>query len=116
MVFTSAMTENLDERLMWEGKATLRKLHELVQTRAGFELQLAPDYHFVLSRHLMPDAPPTEAEEIDLSGTGELFNRVAEIRGLEELAELAGPVSAAGGRVHIQSPAPGIRVSFPASP
>jgi len=110
------MAEKLNERLMWEGKATLEKLHKLVQARTNFELQLAPDYHFVLSRHLMPDAPPAEAEEIDLSGTGELFNTVAEIRGLQELAELAGPLSAAGAQVHIQSPAPGILVTFPTSP
>jgi hypothetical protein len=108
------MVEKRNIRLGWEGKTTLPKLHELVRTRVDFELQLPPDYHFALSRHLLPQAPLDESEQIDLTGTAELLNKVAEIRGLQELAELAGPVAAAEGRVQIQSPAPGILVSFPA--
>lgn len=105
--------EKRNVRLSWEGKTTLPKLHELVRTRVNFELQLPPDYHFALSRHLLPHATPNESEQIDLAGTAELLNKVAEIRGLHELVELAGPVGAAEGRVHIQSPAPGILVTFP---
>lgn len=107
------MMEKRNVRLSWEGKTTLPKLHELVRTRMNFELQLPPDYHFALSRHLLPHAAPDESEQIDMTGTAELLTKVAEIRGLQELAELAVPVAAAEGHVQIQSPAPGILVSFP---
>jgi hypothetical protein len=110
------MADNPSVRLMWEGKATLRTLHELVRKRLSFDLQLAPDYHFTLFRHLYPDAAAGEPEEIDLTGTAELLNKVAEIRGLQDLAQLAAPVADADGKVNIRSPAPGILVTFPASP
>jgi hypothetical protein len=107
------MSEKPKLRLLWEGKATLRTLHELVRAHVNFELQLPPDYHFSLSRHLCPHAAPAESEQIDLSGAAELLNKVAEIRGLHDLGELAAPLAAAKAQVHIQSPAPGILVTFP---
>jgi hypothetical protein len=107
------MTEKADTRLLWEGQSTLGKLRELVQARNNFELQLPQDYHFALFLHLYPDAPPGGPDLVDVSGTAELFKKVAEIRGLEQLADLVEPVTAAQAKVHIQSPAPGILVRFP---
>ena len=107
------MTEKAVTRLIWEGQSTLGKLCELVQARMNFELQLAQDYHFALFRHLYPDAPSGEPDLVDVSGTAELIGKVAEIRGLEQLADLVEPVTAAQAKVHIQSPAPGILVCFP---
>ncbi|MBI5040004.1 MAG: hypothetical protein HZB57_01975 [Gammaproteobacteria bacterium] len=107
------MNDKPEERLIWEGQTTLTALYGLVQGRVSFELQLAPDYHFALFRHLYPDANAAEPELIDVSGGADLLDKVAEIQGLNELAELAAPIAAAGGRVHIQSPGPGILVCFP---
>jgi hypothetical protein len=110
------MVEKPKVHLTWQGKTTLLKLHELVQARENFELQLPPDYHFALSQHLLPHAAPAESEQIDMTGTAELLNKVAEIRGLHDLAELARPAMAAKARVYIRSPAPGILVTFPTTP
>lgn len=107
------MNDKPEERLIWEGQTTLMALLSLVQARISLELQLAPDYHFALFRHLYPQAATAEAKQIDVSGGAELLAKVAEIQGLNELAELVAPIAAAGGRVHIQSPGPGILVYFP---
>jgi len=107
------MTEKAATRLIWEGRSTLGKLRELVQARMNFELQLPQDYHFTLFRHLYPDAPPGEPDFVDVRGTAELLKKVAEIRGLEQLADLVELVTAAQAKLHIQSPAPGILVCFP---
>lgn len=100
-------------RLMWEGGSTLTTLRKLLRERTDFELELPPDYHFALFRHLYPHAAAGEPELIDVSGGVELLEKVAEIQGLNEVAELAAPIAAAGGRVHILSPGPGILVRFP---
>ena len=109
------MTDKPEVRLLWEGKTTLKAAYELVQARTNFELQLPPDYHFTLFRHLYPDAAGGGPERIDISGTADLLNRVAEIQGLQELAKLAAPIAAANAHVHILSPGPGILVCFPES-
>lgn len=100
-------------RLMWEGDSTLATLRKFLRERTDFELELPPDYHFALFRHLYPHAAAGDSEVIDVSGGAELLDKVAEIQGLNELTELAAPVAAAGGRVHIRSPGPGILVRFP---
>ncbi len=107
------MNDKPEEHLIWEGRTTLTALCNLVQARISVELQLPADYHFALFRHLYPNASAGEPEQIDVSGGAELLEKVAEIRGLNELAELAAPIAAAGGQVHIQSPGPGILVCFP---
>ena len=107
------MTEKPEVRLIWEGPSSLANVLELVAARVNFELQLPPDYHFTLFRHLYPQAAPDAPEQIDLNGTAELFNRVAAIPGLQELAVLAAPITARQARVRIQSPGPGILVCFP---
>lgn len=110
------MNDKPEERLIWEGQTTLTALRGLVEARINFELQLAPDYHYALFRHLYPDATAGEPEWIDMHGGAELLERIAEIHGLNELAELAAPIAAAGGSIHIQSPSPGISVSFTTEP
>lgn len=106
------MPDKPEASLAWEGQSTLPALRKLAEARVDFELQLPPDYHFALFRHLFPDAPEDEPEQIDVTGTAELLDKVAEIQGLQELAELADLAGAAQARVRIQSPGPGIRVSF----
>lgn len=108
------MSEKPEVRLIWEGLTTLHALQRLVQARMNFELQLPPDYHFALFRHLFPHAAPGETETIDVSGTADLLDKVAEIQGLHELAELTAPVAASRARVRILSPGPGVLVSFAA--
>lgn len=107
------MSDKPEVRLMWEGRSTLTALRALVQAQTDFELELPPDYHFALFRHIYPHAAAGEPEQIDVSGGAELLDKVVEIQGLNELAELAATVAAAGGRVHIRSPGPGILVRFP---
>ena len=99
-------------RLMWEGRTTLDALLGLAEARVDFEVQLPPDYHFTLYRHLFPHAAPSEAETIDLSGAADLLDKIAEIPGLQELAELTTPLAANQARVRILSPGPGILVHF----
>jgi hypothetical protein len=106
------MSEKPEVRLIWEGPTTLHALQALVQARVNFELQLPPDYHFALFRHLFPHAAPGETETIDVSGTADLLDKVAEIQGLQELAELKAPVAASQAQLRILSPGPGILVYF----
>lgn len=107
------MSERLETRLMWEGLGTLAELHTLVRRGEGFELQLPPDFHFALFRHLYPHAAAADPEQIDVSGGAELVDKVAEIQGLRELAELSAPLAARRARIHILSPGPCLLVRFP---
>lgn len=107
------MFEKPETRLLWDGKSTLLALRELVQARLNFELQLPPDYHFALFRHLYPHAATDAPGRIDISGGAELIGRIADIRGLNELAELASLVAASHAQVRVLSPGPGIQIHFP---
>lgn len=106
------MSEKTEVRLLWEGRTTLHALRGLMQARVNFELQLPPDYHFALFRHLFPHAAPGETETIDVSGAADLLDKVAEIQGLHELAELRAALAASQAQVRILSPGPGILVYF----
>lgn len=107
------MSHKPRRRLLWKGQSTLRELRELVWTQVDFELELPPDYHFALFRHLYPHAA-NGPEPIDVSGGAELIDKVAEIGGLNELAELAVLVDRSHAQVQILSPGPAILIGFPA--
>lgn len=109
------MSEKPQTCLMWEGQSTLAALRKLVAARESFELQLPPDFHFALFRHLYPHAAAGDPEQIDVRGGTELLDRVVDIQGLRELAELITPVAAGHAQVHILSPGPAILVCFPAT-
>lgn len=100
---------------MWEGDSTLAALRKLVAARESFELQLPPDFHFALFRNLYPHAAAGDPEQIDVNGNAELLERIVEIQGLRELAELIPAIASGRAQIHIQSPGPAILVYFPAA-
>lgn len=107
------MSESPQTPLLWEGESTLAELHELIRRRGRFELQLPADFHFAIVRHLYPHAAAADPSLVDESGGPELLQRIAEIRGLNELAILVAPLAAAGAQLRVLSPAPAIAVQFP---
>lgn len=108
-----SIREKPDVRLIWQGHATLETLRELIGARVDFELQLPPEYHFSLCRHLHPDAAPGAPDRIDDHGDSDLWQKAASTTGLQPLTDLAPALAAVHAAVHIQSPSPGIVVSFP---
>jgi hypothetical protein len=101
--------------LNWEGSGTVQSLASVLEQQGAVALSLAPDLHHSLFVHLYPGASPGEPEQIDLSGDADLVARVAEISGLEALAELLPALRRAHAEVRVESPAPIIHIQIPAS-
>ncbi len=100
-------------RLNWRGVSTVESLVSFLQRQGAVALGLAPDFHHSLFVHLHPSSAPGEPEEVDMQGGAELLARIAEISGLEALGKLIPALREAGVQVHVQSPAPIIRIQIP---
>ena len=92
-------------RLTWHGKETADKVAGLLDEVERIEILLAPEYHHVLFSRLYPNASRAQLEDLDVEGGPQLLSRIADIEGLEELAELEQAVSNAHANVKIKSPA-----------
>lgn len=68
-------------------------------------LNLAANYHHAIFRHLHPAAPAGQFEVLDEQGGAELLAKLAEIEGLQALAELRDAVAESKGSVRITGPA-----------
>jgi hypothetical protein len=97
----------------WEGPKTVRTLASALQQEGAAALSLAPDLHHSLFVHLYPGAGPGDPEQVDIRGDAALFGRIAEVAGLEGLAELIPALKAARAEVHVESPAPVIHILIP---
>ena len=99
--------------VQWEGAKTVRTLSSALQERGAVLLGLAPDLHHSLFVHLYPGAAPGDPEQVDVRGDAELLTRVAEVPGLEGLADLVSALKAAQAQVQVESPAPAIHILIP---
>jgi len=101
-------------RLNWRGAKTVRAVASFLERQGKVALGLAPDLHHSLFVHLYPQAEAGEPEAVDIEGGAELLDRVAQIAGLEELAQLVPALQAADARIQVRSPAPVLEIEIPA--
>ena len=96
----------------WSGTVSAREIKSMLGQADQFEIQLAPEYNHVLYSRLHSAKAQAGSENIDKTGGVELLEKIADIQGLEALAELVAPLSRAGASVHIESP-PWIIIELP---
>jgi hypothetical protein len=99
--------------VQWEGPKTVRVLASVLQGQGAVALVLAADLHHSLFVHLYPGAAPGDPELVDVTGDAGLVARIAEVSGLESLAELVPALEAARAEVQVESPAPVIHMLIP---
>ncbi len=93
-------------RMKWRGAESVAETKRALREHRRVEVELPADYHHTLFRHIRPAAPRNEPEQIDLSGGSELIESIAEIRGLERLADLIPWLRDTGATVELVSPMP----------
>ena len=99
------MTQELQIRLNWEGSETIEAILPVLHQPCHIELNLAANYHHAMFRHFHPDAPAGQVEALDEEGDAELLTKLAEIHGLQALAQLVDGVVKYRGRVRVAGPA-----------
>ena len=107
------MSESPAIRLTWKGSGTVAALAQCLEDHGAVELDLAPEFHHSVFKHLYPDAEPGEPEQVDVQGDAGLLEKLAEIRGLEDMGKLVPALAAAGAEVYVESPAPCIQIRLP---
>jgi hypothetical protein len=91
-------------KLTWRGRETVESVPSLLQRAEQIEIHLPPGYNHSLFCLLHPHAPPSQLENIDVSGGPQLLERVASIKGLEAFRALIESLNASGATVQVLSP------------
>ena len=99
-------------KLTWHGRETAEAIPSLLDRAEQLEINLPANYNHSLYRLLHPHAPPAQLEDIEVSGGPRLLVDIASIKGLEELASLAGQLTALQATVRISSP-PKVVITLP---
>jgi hypothetical protein len=99
-------------KLTWHGHETVEAVRSLLGLAEQLEINLPVGYNHSLYRLLHPHAPPAQLEDIEVSGGPQLLVDIASIKGLEELASLAEPLTALQATVRISSP-PKVVITLP---
>lgn len=90
--------------LLWRGAETVGAARTALAHRIDVELHLPADYHHAAYRRLRSPAYAETAQRRDVAGGAELLGRVADIQGLEDIAQLEAPATGVRARVRIVSP------------
>ncbi|ADE14344.1 conserved hypothetical protein [Nitrosococcus halophilus Nc 4] len=106
------MMKSSDKQLIWNGMETIYTAKQLLREQRNIALKLPPDFHHTLFSHFHPDANPRQVDTVDTSGGPELLEKIAEIRGLEEITHLIPLVTETGAKIHVVSPSPSINIYF----
>ncbi len=99
------MAQELLIRLNWEGSETIEAIRPVLRQPCRIELTLAANYHHAIFRHLHPTAPAGQSELLDEQGGAELLAKLAEIEGLQVIAQLRDAVAKSKGKVRVTGPA-----------
>ena len=99
-------------KLTWRGRETVESVPSLLDRAEQIEIALPPGYNHSLFCVFHPHAPPSQFENIKISGGPHLLERVASIKGLEEFKALVEPLNALGATVQVMSP-PKVIISHP---
>lgn len=98
-------------RVKWHGKSSVAEAEELLGRGFTVELQLPPDFHHALLRHLGPLAK--DSDTVNRSGGLELLGEIASISGLEDLALLSKVASDFKAAIRVRSPGPIVTIEPP---
>ena len=99
-------------RVTWRGPKSLSEIARKLEQRKGVAVSLPWSFHHALCVRLSDYAKVHGM--LDVSGGAELLARLAEVTGLQGLAQLGEPVRVAGASVRVQSPPPQLHLFFPA--
>lgn len=99
------MIQELLIRLNWEGSETIEAINSVLHQPCRIELTLATNYHHAIFRHFHPAVPAGQFETLDEQGGAELLAKLAEIDGLQALAQLMDAVAKSKATVRVTGPA-----------
>lgn len=88
----------------WRGRETIESVPALFERAEQIEIILPVGYNHSLFCLFHPHAPPSQLENIKISGSPQILERVASIKGLEEFRALIEPLTIAGVTVQVLSP------------
>lgn len=97
-------------RVTWGGADSIAEAKRLLEEDQCVVVELPSGFNHTLFKHIHPDAPPSELEQLDVEGGSELLECVSGIKNLEQLQELADWVNRHQASVRIISPAPKIMI------
>lgn len=101
------MAPHAQTRILWRDGDSVEAAREAIARFGKVEVELPPGYHHTLFARLRPAGEAEhEPEVLDLRGGAELLERIAAIRGLEELEGLAALLREGRGEVELHSPGP----------
>lgn len=98
--------------MRWEGAQSVKAARSAIASGSLVEIELPLEDHYALYRHLHPESRRA-AEDLDVSGGGELLASIATVAGLDELDKLHAAVQRAHYRVRVTSPEPLLRLIPP---
>lgn len=98
------MADNTQAEFIWRGRETVDAVLASLTPPARIEIVLPANYNHAVFVQLHPEADVAQPEELDLEGDGTLLREIARVRGLEDLADLVGPLSTLNAVVGILSP------------
>jgi hypothetical protein len=102
----------LPNRLTWRGPQTVAEVARKLAKRKPVVVSLPWSFHHALCVQLCDYAKAHGM--LNVSGGSELLARIAEITGLQDLAQLREPVRLAGASVRVYSPPAQVHLFFPA--
>lgn len=91
-------------KVTWRGRETIESVPSLLDQAEQIEIKLPPGYNHSLFCLFHPHAPPSQLENIKISGGPQLLENLAAIKGLEEFGTLVEPLTLAGVTVQVLSP------------
>ncbi len=101
------MAPHAQTRILWRDRDSVDAAREAITRVGKVELELPSSYHHTLFARLHPGGEADhEPEVLDLVGDTELLERIAAIRGLEDLGGLTELLRTRHGRVELHSPGP----------
>ncbi len=98
------MAESRETEFTWRGKETVDAVLDNLVPSGRVEIVLPVNYNHALFASLDPEADSAQTEELDIEGDVMLLRKIAELRGLEDLAALIEPLSGMSARVTVLSP------------
>ena len=92
-------------RLHWHGPDTVDAASSLLVEGLTIELFFPANYHHAFSSHLNLDSSKKLTEDLSIENGPDLLCRIAEIHGLENVADLIQPAVEAGATIRLKNPA-----------
>lgn len=98
------MADNTQAEFIWRGRETVDAVLASLTPPARIEIVLPANYNHALFAQLNPKAEAAQPEELNLEGDVSLLREITQVRGLEALADLIGPLSTLNAVIGVLSP------------